>query len=60
MGSVDLDSLFPNLPLEKVIEIYAIEHLIEYEIVEDLSKGDLKELLSLATKYSHFIFDGSR
>ena len=60
MGSVDLDSLFPNLSLEKVIEIYAIEHLIEYEIVEDLSKGDLKELLFLATKYSNFIFDGSR
>ena len=31
----------------------------ESETVEGLSKTEFKELLSLATKDSHFIFDGT-
>ena len=56
-GSLDVDSLFTNIPLEEIIEICTNEHFKESETIEGLSKTEFKELLSLATKYSHFIFD---
>ena len=59
MGSLDIDSLFTNIPLEETIEICTNELFKESEIVEGLSKTEFKELLSLATKDSHFIFDGT-
>ena len=59
MASLDVDSLFTNIPLEETIEICTNELFKESETVEGLSKTEFKELLSLATKYSHFIFDGT-
>ena len=59
MGSLDVDSLFSNIPLEETIEICTNELFKESETVEGLSKTDFKELLSLATKDSHLIFDGT-
>ena len=59
MGSLDVDSLFTNIPLEETIEICTNELFKESEAVEGLSKTELKELLSLDTKDSHFIFDGT-
>ena len=59
MGSLDIDSLFTNIPLEETIEICTNELFKESETVEGLSKTEFKELLSLATKDSHFIFDGT-
>ena len=59
MGSLYVDSLFTNIPLEETIEICANELFKESETVEGLSKTEFKELLSLATKDSHFIFDGT-
>ena len=59
MGSLDVDSLFTNRPLEEIIEICTNEPFKESETVEGLSKTEFKELLSLATKDSHFIFDGT-
>ena len=59
MGSLDVDSLFTNIPLEETIEICTNELFKESETVEGLSKTEFKELLSLATKESHFIFDGT-
>ena len=56
MGSWDVDSLFTNIPLEVTIEICTNELFKESEAVEGLSKTEFKELLSLATKDSHFIF----
>ena len=56
---MDVDSLFTNIPLEETIEICTNELFKESETVEGLSKTDFKELLSLATKDSHFIFDGT-
>ena len=58
MGSLDVDSLFTSILLE-TIEICTNELFKESEIVEGLSKTEFKELLSLATKDSHFIFDGT-
>ena len=57
MCSSDVDSLFTNIPLERTIEICTNELFKESEAVEALSKTEYKELLSLATKNSHFIFD---
>ena len=50
---------FTNIPLEETIEICTIELCKESETVEGLSKTEFKELFSLATKDSHFVFDGT-
>ena len=59
MGSLDLDSLFTNIPLEGTIEICTNELFKEFETVEGLSKTEFKELLSLAIKDAHSVFDGT-
>ena len=50
MGSLDVDSLFTNIPLEETIDICANTLFENTEIVEGLSKIEFKEHLSLATK----------
>ena len=58
-SSLDVDSLFTNITLEETIENCANELFKESEMPEGLSKTEFKELLFLATKDSHFIFDGT-
>ena len=58
MGNLDVDITFTNIPLKETIEICANELFKESETVAGLSKTEFKELLSLVTKDSHFIFDG--
>ena len=58
MGSLDVDSLFTNIPLEETIDICTYTLFENMEKVEGLSKIEFKELLSLATKESYFIFNG--
>ena len=48
-----------EIPLKQTIEICTNEFFKESETVEGLSKIGFKELLSLATKDSHFHFDGT-
>ena len=49
MGSLDVDSLFSDIPLEGTIDIY-INHLFENNhTVEGFIKLELKQLLCLAT-----------
>ena len=60
MGSLDVDSLFINIPLEEIIEICANDLLKESETLEGLSKSEFKELLSLANKDLHSVFDATR
>ena len=57
MGSLDVDSLFTNIPFEEIIEICTHKLFTESETAEGLSRTEFKELLSLGTKDSHFIFD---
>ena len=59
LDSLDVDSLFTNIHLEGTIKICTNELFKESETVEDLSKTEFKELLPMATKDSHFIFDGT-
>ena len=58
MESLDVDSLFTNIPLEETIDICTNTLFENMEKVEGLSKIEFKELLSLATKESYFIFNG--
>ena len=50
MSSLDVDSTFTN------ISLCTNELFKESETFGGLSKFEFKEILSLATKYSHFIF----
>ena len=59
MGSLDVDSLFTNILLEETIGICTNELFKKSETVEGLNKTEFKELLPLATKDSHFIFNGT-
>ena len=59
MGSWNFDSLFTNTLLEKTVENCTNGFFKESETIEGLRKSEFKELLSLETKDSHFIFDGT-
>ena len=59
MGSLDVDFLLTNMHLVETIEICANELFKKSETAEGLSKTEFKELLSLATKEIHFLFDGT-
>ena len=56
MASLDIGSLFTNIPLEETIEICTNTHFKNSDIVHGLKKSEFKDLLSLATKESYFIF----
>ena len=55
MGSLDIGSLFTNVPLEETIEICTNNLFKNKDIVHGLKKSEFKDLLSLATKES-FLF----
>ena len=57
MASLDVDSLFTNIPLDETINICTEYIFNESDTVEGLNKSEFKELLSLATKESYFIFN---
>ena len=59
IGSFDVDSLFTNILLEKTIKIWTNELFKKSETIKGSKKFEFKELLSLATKDSHFICDGT-
>ena len=58
MGSLDVDSVFTNIPLEETIDICTNTLFKNMEKVEGLSKIEFKEILSLTTKESYIIFNG--
>ena len=58
MGSLDVDSLLTNIPLDETIDI-SINQLFENtDTSEGFKKSELKQLLCLTTKESHLIFNG--
>ena len=57
MASLDVDSLFTNIPLDETINICTESIFNESDTVEGLNKSEFKELFSLATKESYFIFN---
>ena len=57
MGSVDVDSLFTNIPLEETINICCDTLLKETDIDVGYSESEFKTLLSLESKESYFSFN---
>ena len=57
MGSLDVDSLFTNIPLEETINICTNLLYNNEDAIEGISKSEFKNLLSLANQESYFIFN---
>ena len=57
IGSLDIDSLFTNIPHEETIETSTNNLLKNSNIVHGLNKSEFNDLLSLATKELYFIFN---
>ena len=57
MGSLDIDSLFTNIPLEETIGICPNNLFNNSNIVHGLKKSEFKDLLSVTNKESYFIFN---
>ena len=60
VGSLDVDSLFTNIPLDETIDICVNQLFENTDTVEGFTKSELKQLLSLATKEAYFIFNHLR
>lgn len=59
MGSLGMDFLFTKIPLEEAIEIYANKLYKQSNTVDGFSESEFRELLSLATRDLHLIFNGT-
>ena len=57
MMSLDVASLFPNVPLEETIEIILKTIYDNNEITTDIPKQEIEDLLILCTKKVHFTFN---
>ena len=58
MASLDVDSLFTNIPLSETIDICCDLVFKGKIIVDGLRKKDFRKLLTLATSESFILFDG--
>ena len=59
MSSLDVDSLFTNIPLDETIDICVELLFKDNDIAHGLNKSEFRTLLSLATKESFILFDGN-
>ena len=57
MDSLDVNSLFTNIPLNETIDICINQLFENTDTVEGFTKSELRQLC-LATKESYFIFNG--
>ena len=57
MGSLDVDSLFTNVPLEETINICTNLIYDNVDVIEGINKFEFKNLLSLATQESYLLFN---
>ena len=58
MASLDVDSLFTNIPLRETIELVTAKVYGNKRKVNGILKSDFKRLLTLSTKGSVFYFNG--
>ena len=58
MASLDVESLFTNIPLDETIEIVTKKVFEKSTQVNGLSRTDFKKLLTLCTKGTVFLFNG--
>ncbi len=59
MASLDVESLFTNIPLDETIEIVTKKVFDKKTQVNGLSRTDFRELLTLCTKGTVFLFNGN-
>ena len=59
MSSLDVDSLFTNIPLKETVKICSNLLFRDSPIVDGLNKDEFEKLLTLATTESFILFDGS-
>ena len=59
MASLDVDSLFTNVPLDETIDIIAYNLYKRKKVLNGISKTDFKDMLRLTTKGSVFYFNGN-
>ena len=57
MGSLDVDSLFTNIPLKDTISICTNLLYKNVDFIECINKSEFENLLSLATQESYFMFN---
>ena len=57
MASLDAKSLFTNIPLNEVIDICIDDLFCDTNMIHNLDRNDMRELLTLAAYELHFIFD---
>ena len=57
MGSLDIYSLFTDIPLEETMETCTNDLFKNNDVVPGLNKNEFKDLLSWATKESYFNFN---
>ena len=56
MASLDVDSLFTDVPLEEIIHV-CVNELFKSNSIHGLNKKQITEMLSLTTKESITLFD---
>ena len=59
MASLDVDSLFTNIPLQETIDIVTEKVYANKRKVNGITKSDFKKLLQLSTEGTVFYFNGS-
>ena len=57
MASLDVESLFTNIPLNEVIDIFIDDLFCDTNTIHNLDRNDMQEILTLAAYESFFIFD---
>ena len=57
MASLDITSLFTNIPLDETISICSNELFDKKQYVSNLDRASFEKFLRFATKKSFFIFD---
>ena len=57
MASLDIESLFTNIPLNEVFDICMDDLFCDTNTIQNLDRNDMRELLNLAAHESFFIFD---
>ena len=57
MGGLDVDSLFTNIPLDEANDICTNSIYSQQGVIEGIKKDRFRNILSLATKESYFIFN---
>ena len=57
MASLDVESLFTNIPVNEVIDICIDDLFCDTNTIHSLDRNDMKERLTLAEYEAIFIFD---